>query len=292
MTKNSEANFLQRITRVTEAAKTQVRASSAQTVGYTETELDIALIRMRAEDSRPAKAATVLVKAESIAQLGTLTPVLVDNQRVLLDGLNRLKALNLLRLPLQDRRPFFLGLEGPHSEALLSRLKELPGPDELPDAVRSDRVPVRVHDFNAETEPDRAYEVEVAANAQTVQYTKKEMVAIAKRLLDHGYTARDGRPRAGEKKLRPYLENLLKLTPDQAKYLVSLVHNPGAYRKSPAEKAIKQGSRFIGQLKTLVVRSKGAQSSEWAKLLTDMEVLQARARALAEATSEPSREEE
>ena len=70
-------------------------------------------------------------------------------------------------------------------------------------------VPVRRMDFDAEADPGRALAVEVAENEQRRDYTPAEVRALADRLRGAGFKATAGRPRRGEKALRPALEMVL-----------------------------------------------------------------------------------
>ncbi|MEM7769836.1 MAG: hypothetical protein AAF327_04925 [Cyanobacteria bacterium P01_A01_bin.37] len=69
----------------------------------------------------------------------------------------------------------------------------------------SDGVPVRVMEFDAVSDPDKALAIEVAENEQRRDYSLAEVKAIANRLLDAGFVEVKGRPKKDEKTLLPAL---------------------------------------------------------------------------------------
>jgi ParB family chromosome partitioning protein len=64
-------------------------------------------------------------------------------------------------------------------------------------------------DFDAEAEPERALQVEVAENEKRRDYTALEARTLAERLRAAGYVDVKGRPTKGEKALRPALEVIM-----------------------------------------------------------------------------------
>lgn len=136
----------------------------------------------RTSDTRELRDQHVSELADSIAVLGLLEPIVVDRKVRLLAGAHRKAAIHLL----SERDPL-----------VYAQL--------FPNAL----VPVRVMDFDAEVEPDRALQVEVAENEKRRDYTALEARTLAERLRNAGYVDVKGRPAKGEKALRPALEVIM-----------------------------------------------------------------------------------
>lgn len=149
-----------------------------QVVEQTASTLHLDKITLRPEDTRQLNSAHVESLAESIAVLGLIEPLVTDKKGQLLAGGHRLAAIKHLK-----------ATEG---EAYQAKF-----PDEL--------VPIRLLDFDAELEPELAFQIEVAENEQRRDYTAHEVKAIAQRLVDVGYVEVKGRPKEGEKPLMPAL---------------------------------------------------------------------------------------
>jgi len=135
-------------------------------------------IKDRASDTRELNSQHVEDLAASIAAVGLIEPLVLDKDRVLLAGGHRKAAIAHLR-------------------------------DSDPTAYQQhfgSGVPVHVLDFSAADEPDRALAVEVAENTERRDYTAKEVKAIAHQLKESGYSDSEGRPKPGEKRLRPALQ--------------------------------------------------------------------------------------
>lgn len=135
-------------------------------------------IKGRSQDTRPLNPKHVESLAESIAVLGLIEPLVLDNQGRLLAGGHRLEAIRLLK-----------------SQQIENYQKQFPG----------DRIPIRTLPFDAELDPDLALQVEVAENEQRRDYTPNEVRAIADRLRTAGYIDLKGRPKKGQKALMPAL---------------------------------------------------------------------------------------
>lgn len=139
-------------------------------------------IRERETNTRELRQSHVEALAESIAVLGLLEPLVVDNRNRLLAGGHRLAAIKLL------------------SEI---------NPDSYNQHFPKEMVPVQVMPFDTETEPERAFQVEVAENEHRRDYTPAEVRALADRLRANGYVDQPGRPIKGTKALRPALEVII-----------------------------------------------------------------------------------
>lgn len=140
--------------------------------------LHLESIKQRASDTRPLNDKHVVSLMESIAILGLIEPLAVDQEKVLLAGGHRLAAI----LMLQETDP----------EAFEHHF---PGR----------KVPVRIMPFVASAAPERALQVEVAENEHRRDYTPSEVRSIADHLRQAGYRDSGGRPKKGEKALMPAL---------------------------------------------------------------------------------------
>jgi len=133
------------------------------------------------EDSRPIDSAHVAELADSIAAIGLITPIAVDQNGCLLAGSHRRAALALIRS--SNRKAWE---------------QHFPG----------DRVEVKVFDFDSAAEPSRALDIEVEENQQRKDYTPKEIRQLADRLKGAGYQDYPGRPPKGVKTLTKALTEL------------------------------------------------------------------------------------
>ena len=140
------------------------------------------ILNRHGADTRGLSEDHVNALAESIGAIGLIEPLVVDNKGRLLAGGQRREAI--------------------------SRFKQA-DPQKYLKCFPSGCIPVRVMDFDSEEDPDRAFEVEVAENEHRRDYTKKEVREIAERLKAAGYTDTPGRPRSGEKRLKPALMAIL-----------------------------------------------------------------------------------
>jgi ParB family chromosome partitioning protein len=142
------------------------------------TTLPLTKISPRTEDTRPLRSQHVNDLAESIAALGLIEPLVVDLQGRLLAGGHRLEAIKTLK----TNHP---------------NLYEQHFPDDL--------IPVRVMPFDAEADPERSLQVELAENEKRVNYSRDQIERLAERLRSLNYREISGRPKAGEKALGPAL---------------------------------------------------------------------------------------
>jgi len=166
------------------AVKSRVRPKKQSNL--TPTEIRGALpfddIKDRANpDSRPIDSSHVAELADSIAAIGLITPIAVDQNGCLLAGSHRRAAL-----------------------ALIKSSNRAAWNQHFPD----DRIEVKVFDFNSADEPSRALDIEVEENQQRKDYTPQEIRALAERLRDAGYKDYPGRPPKGVKTLTKALTEL------------------------------------------------------------------------------------
>jgi len=177
----------------------------------TRSELPLAAIQDRlAGDARPCAPEHVVQLAESIVRLGLITPITVDGAQRLIAGGHRRAALGVLALSGEARAQAFAALVAAYASAsprqrpdaaaiaaLGTRLQALP--------VWQGLVPVYVMAIDAATDPDLALRIEVAENEHRKQYTRHQVLDLARRLRASGFKDTPGRPAAGERALRPEL---------------------------------------------------------------------------------------
>ncbi|MEP1079656.1 ParB/RepB/Spo0J family partition protein [Leptolyngbya sp. PL-A3] len=143
-----------------------------------ESALPLDAIKERDTNTRELRPEHVESLIESIAAIGLIEPLAVDEKGQLLAGGHRLAAIR--------------------------QLKEAK-PDVYAEKFKGDRILVRVMPFDATNDPDLALQVEVAENEQRRDYTPAEVRSLAERLKAAGYIDRKGRPSKGQKTLLPAL---------------------------------------------------------------------------------------
>lgn len=140
--------------------------------------MPLAHIHPREADTRPLHAQHVADLAESIAALGLIEPLVVDSKGVLLAGGHRLAAIQALK----ETNPDIYNQQFPDDLIQVHRLS-----------------------FDAEQDPERALQVELAENEKRVNYTRDQIERLADRLRALNYRETKGRPKEGEKALGPAL---------------------------------------------------------------------------------------
>jgi len=155
------------------------RGDEAESIEVRDSTLSLDAIRDRlGGDTRLLNSTHVDKLMESIATLGLIEPIVVDTHNRLLAGGHRRAAI----LKLRDEKP-----------------------DVFEQQFPSSKVPIRVMPFDSEENPDLALAVETTENDQRKNYTKAEVLAIAEKLRNAGYRDSSGRPKKGEKRLKPAL---------------------------------------------------------------------------------------
>ncbi|PPS41913.1 ParB/RepB/Spo0J family partition protein [Chroococcidiopsis sp. TS-821] len=174
------ASVLEQATIVADAIHEQDQEAASQSEADRIQRINLPLSRIspRAEDTRPLRDSHVKDLAESIGALGLIEPLVVDTKGILLAGGHRLAAIQLLK----ETNP---------------ELYQQQFPDDL--------IPVRVMPFDAEAEPERSLQVELAENEKRVNYSRDQIEQLAERLRSLNYRDIPGRPKAGEKALGPAL---------------------------------------------------------------------------------------
>jgi ParB family chromosome partitioning protein len=209
----SKSNSLEQIkNRTTKAAKSlskvdRVREDKEKVELLKPVVVDLKDIQLRpGGDTRVLNLSHVIQLVESIAALGLLEPLVVDQEVRLLAGAHRLAALQILsespgnRLErLEEICGVLKGKSRSKIAEILTEIRVISDDESLSD------VPVRVLAFDATKDADRALAVEAAENSLRRDYTPQEVFGLYHRLLDAGYTIRPGKPKKGEKPLKPAL---------------------------------------------------------------------------------------
>jgi ParB family transcriptional regulator, chromosome partitioning protein len=169
-----------------------------------ESKLPLESIAQREEDSRPLNLDHVQALTDSIAVLGLIQPLAVDQVGRLLAGGHRRAAITLL----QEQNP----------EAFANHFP-------------SAQIPVKVMPFDAVEQPDLALEIELSENEKRRDYTPAEVRAIADKLRAAGYRDAAGRPKKGEKQLKPALTVIFGKS----------INTVRKYLNEPEEKTLQHG---------------------------------------------------
>jgi ParB family chromosome partitioning protein len=156
----------------------QAVAAKAEQERGQRTRIPLHQIYPRGSDTRPLRPEHVADLAESIAALGLIEPLVVDSKGVLLAGAHRLASIQALK----ETNPEIFAQQFP---------------DEL--------IQVHMLPFDADKEPERALQVELAENEKRVNYTRDQIERLADRLRSLNYRETRGRPKEGEKALGPAL---------------------------------------------------------------------------------------
>lgn len=223
------------------AAKTKVEeARSIQIVPIAN------ILARHQEDTRPPLPSHILSLAESIAALGILQPLALDKKNRLIAGLHRLNAIRLLAA--YDREDFFSKLGGKLSHEDAERLSELPQLSKLPSPLCQGEVPCCILDFDSANDTESALAAEAAENTARRAYSNEEIASIAQRLLNAGYSEREGRPRKGEKALRPTLEMILGMTSKQVRHALAKARENSAEQENLPKGQVFSSSKYLSQL--------------------------------------------
>ena len=178
--RSATVDFLENISSVTEQMQVrdqEVSSRRAEERGDLNA-IPFDLIRLRDMDTRPLNEKHVESLAESIATLGLIEPLVLDQDKTLLAGGHRLAAIKFL----QKSDPKAFNQQFPNN-----------------------LIPVRIMPFKADDDTERALQIEVAENEHRRDYTPAEVRNIADHLRKAGYREGSGRPKPGEKLLMPAL---------------------------------------------------------------------------------------
>ena len=156
-------------------------------------------------DTRMTNPIHTIELALSIEAVGLIEPLVVDREHHLLAGGHRLAALRLLSTmertrTLEELRDCGLlsATQRDHFEQLVTQLPK-------PTQINMSKIPVRIFDFSAQDDANKALEVETAENTLRRDYTPTELLELYERLLGLGYEDVRGRPTPQQKPIKPAL---------------------------------------------------------------------------------------
>lgn len=205
------------------------------------------------EDTRPAAPKHILSLAESIAALGILQPLALDKKHRLIAGLHRLSAIKLIAS--SDREEFFNNLGGKVDESIREQLDTLPHLSTLALPLSQGELPCVILDFDSANDTEAALAAEAAENTARKGYSSDEIANIAQKLLNAGYTERDGRPKKGEKALRPTMEMILGMTSKQVRHALDKARSVTSSEKNLPKGQVFEKSKYLSSLSKASIKS-------------------------------------
>lgn len=225
--RNTTVDFLENITAVTE--QMQVRDQEVSNRRAEERSdlntVSIDRIRLREMDTRPLNDKHVESLAESIAILGLIEPLVVDQDKVLLAGGHRLAAIKFLQ----------------KNDAVIFS-QQFP----------KNHIPVRIMPFSAANDAERALQIEVAENEHRRDYTPAEVRNIADHLRNAGYREGTGRPKQGEKLLMPALSVVIG---KNRRTIQRYLHGSTEARRTDVQKHLTKARRALKNWQTEAPRN-------------------------------------
>ncbi|MEM8614151.1 MAG: ParB/RepB/Spo0J family partition protein [Cyanobacteria bacterium P01_H01_bin.105] len=228
MVKRSKTvDFLENISAVTEQMQVrdqEVSSRRAEERGDLNA-ISIERIGLREIDTRPLNEKHVASLAESIAILGLIEPLVVDQEKTLLAGGHRLAAIKLLK---------------DHDAAVFDQ--------HFPNTL----IPVRIMPFKANDDTERALQIEVAENEHRRDYTPAEVRNIADHLRKVGYREGTGRPKQGEKLLMPALSVVIG---KNRRTIQRYLHGSTEESRTDVQKHLKKARRALKNWQTEAPRN-------------------------------------
>lgn len=207
--------------------------------------------------TRKLKAEHVVELAMSMSAVGLVEPIAIDRANHLIAGGHRLAAARLLDLDPEEREAFLKKVCGRVGDATLIRAREIAGTGEFDPC----KIPVRIFDFDAREDPQRALEAEITENTKRVDYTTKEMYSILELLIEQGYVRNKepGRPKRGSVGAIRMLSTIVGRTP---KHLTRLMNEYEKHLKK------KRGERdettpYEDERKALAAFVRGVKALAW-----------------------------
>lgn len=242
-----------------QAAETAIKEEQDRQPEIRSTQAKIAALPLskiidRVIDTREVKSRHVEALMLSIAALGLLEPLVVDRRGRLLAGGHRKAAITLLK----EQQPTA------YAEHF---------PNEL--------VPVRVLDFDADTNADFALQVEIAENELRRDYTAKEVKMLAERLKAAGYVDTVGRPAVGAKALSPALKVIIGkslrtvqryLNEDNEQGMTNDVLFSGPDALAKLRSSLTKWQKAYGGSDDEVIQLIGQNVTSWLDQLTKIEI--------------------
>ena len=156
-------------------------------------------------DTRVINPLHALELALSIEAVGLIEPLVVDRDHHLLAGGHRLTALRILSTIGRAQTLEELRASDSLATSQRERFEELSQQLPKPTKLNMRKIPVRVFDFSAREDVERAIEVETSENTLRRDYTPKELLELYERLLSMGYEDVRGRPSSHQKPVKPAL---------------------------------------------------------------------------------------
>ena len=208
-------------------------------------------------DTRQVDAYHVLDLAESISALGLLEPLVVDRHLHLLAGAHRWEASRLLAITSPDERVLAWRTLAGLTEVKHQQSAEL---SDALDRVRlltplseQAHIPVRIVDFDAESDKDRALSIEIAENEKRRDYTKREVTALAERLKVAGFRMARGKPKVGERAMGPALAVIIGKSERTVRRLLGGEVDPeGVDNRSQDEKSLRPLLTAINKFEKII----------------------------------------
>lgn len=233
---NSETLFAE-ATATADAIHEQDRAAAVQAEQERsqKNKIPLAQIHPREADTRPLQPKHVAELAESLAVLGLIEPLVVDCKRVLLAGGHRLAAIQTLKES---------------------------NPEAYAQHFANDLVQVHMMPFDAEAEPERALQVELAENEKRVNYTRDEIERLAERLRALDYRDVRGRPREGEKALGPALAVAIGVSTRYVRKVLSKQRHEQADEKNRNSDPIFQKQKLLTKIESALEELAALPESE------------------------------
>lgn len=133
-------------------------------------------------DTRPLDPKHVEELAESLAIVGLIQPLVVDQKGRLLAGGHRRAALLILKQT---------------------------NPEAWNQHFPGDAVPVHMFSFDSAANPERALQIETTENEKRLDYTPEQVRALADRFREAGYADKRGGQAKGAKQLTPTLMEIV-----------------------------------------------------------------------------------
>ncbi len=208
-------------------------------------ELTLPLDRIRPRqggDTRPLHPEHVIALAESIAELGLIEAIAIDQGEHLLAGSHRLFALRLLATPDAQARLQLWNdgtasgrLRGGAAQQARLRARVLALDHAAANRVVPHGIPVRIHPLDAAAQPERALQIEIAETEKRRDYSRDEVLLLIERLQRHGYVIKHGKLKEGEKPLLPELSKVLGKSIRQVQRVLG--GKPAAPRRKPLAEA-------------------------------------------------------
>jgi ParB family chromosome partitioning protein len=197
-------------------------------------------------DTRPLNQKHVEALADSIAVLGLIEPLAVDQGGRLLAGGHRKAAIVLLQTSNSDAFE-----------------QNFPG----------GKIPVRVMPFDAEQQPDLALQIEVAENEQRRDYTTAEVRGIVDRLQSAGYVRKQGTLRKGEKPLIPALAAVIGKSYRSAQRYLASAEEPidTPVVQSSGNEKLERSLKILQRWQQQHSESPTAEEADLLKLLPNVE---------------------